>query len=82
MAQIILTLVLLCIVFLHRNKITLHKESKKEWLIFFLLFLIITIAYSADLVNNFSYIKLAILALIFVPGLIAFYKRFKNIDVR
>lgn len=81
MEEIILIAALAGIIFYYRNKRTEYIESKKEWLIFFLLFLTIITAYSIDLVNHFTYIRLSILALIFSLGVIHYYKRFKKIQL-
>jgi len=82
MEEIILMVALAGIIFYYRNKRTDYIESKKEWLIFFLLFLGIIIVYSFDLVNHFTYIRLSILALIFILGVINYYKRFKKIQLK
>lgn len=82
MEEIILMVALAGIIFFYSNKRTDYIESKKEWLIFFLLFMGIIIVYSFDLVNHFAYIRLLILALIFILGVINYYKRFKKIRLK
>jgi hypothetical protein len=82
MEEIILMAALTVIIFYYRNKKAEYIESKKEWLIFFLLFVTIITAYSTDLVNRFSFIRLSILALSFILGVINYYKRFKIIQLK
>ncbi len=80
--EIIMILALTGIVFYRKNKVTGYTESTKEWLIFFLIFLIIMTAYSIDLVNHFTYTRFSMLALIFVLGITNYYTRFKKIQLK
>ena len=82
MEEIILMVALAGIIFYYRNKRTDYIESKREWLIFFVLFLGIITAFSFDLINHFNYARLSILALIFILGGINYYQRFKKIQLK
>ncbi len=80
--QIILGLCLMTIVFYNRKKMVFIEESKREWLIFFLIFIGIMLGFSIDLVTRFSYARLLYLSLIFIFITADFYKRYKKICLK
>ncbi len=82
LGQIILGLGLMIIVFYSRNKMTPIEENRKEWFIFFLLFIGIMTAYSIDLITHFSYSRFLLLLLSFILLSVNFYKRYKKIRVK
>jgi hypothetical protein len=75
MEEIFMAIAMIVIFFLGRRTRKKYIESKRGLMIFFFLFLSLITAFTIDLINNFTYTKLLIIAFIFVSGVIDYYKR-------
>ena len=56
-----------------------YLTTKTGLLIFFLVFLLLIVTFSVDLINHFTYVKLFLISFLFIIGGSDYYERFKKL---